>query len=266
MTEDTQAKATGRGKYFYRDLVTFQVESTTYRLPREGFERQSEVFKSMFELPQPEGPILEGAGEDNPIKLEGVSTVQFESLVEILYPSQVPYTPLNKDQLLAALGIAQRWEMNEVIHYIESALLRLKLSDLEKTALGKKHGLNRLLVEGYLPLVTGSRALGLEDAAVIGWDCVGQLLYLRRLVDAKFARERRCGWEDLACIKCGGCPRENRAWVFSDCNCAKENKATLDVVRVKVVTEEPWSGPTLEKIREFCRETMAKELGIESGA
>ena len=55
-------------------------------VPRYHFERSmEEPFTSMFTLPVPPGEI-EGTSDQKPIKLEGISSLDFQRLLEVLYP------------------------------------------------------------------------------------------------------------------------------------------------------------------------------------
>lgn len=70
------------------DAPVGQVEDKVYKVPRHGFIWNSDVFKNMFELPQ-YGDHTEGQFDDNPIALPSCTKSEFESLLEVLYPS--PY-------------------------------------------------------------------------------------------------------------------------------------------------------------------------------
>jgi hypothetical protein len=62
-----------------------QVENTIFRVPRFQFERHSGVFATTFSLPQPaEG--AEGSDDKNPITLDGIKSLDFQTLLKILYP------------------------------------------------------------------------------------------------------------------------------------------------------------------------------------
>jgi hypothetical protein len=63
-----------------------QVEDSLFRVPRHHFQDNSEVFKDMFSLPQGSQTTEEGNSDANPIKLEGISALEFASLLRALYP------------------------------------------------------------------------------------------------------------------------------------------------------------------------------------
>jgi hypothetical protein len=63
------------------------VEDKLYRIPRYHLERDPDnIFAAMFSLPQSQNEDGEGMSDANPIKLEGVSKVDWEHFLEALYP------------------------------------------------------------------------------------------------------------------------------------------------------------------------------------
>ena len=67
-----------------------QVENTLFRVFRSTFTRHSAFFKDLFSLPA--GPLgtAEGLDDDNPLQFSGISVVEFERLLWVLYPPCVP--------------------------------------------------------------------------------------------------------------------------------------------------------------------------------
>lgn len=57
-----------------------------YRVYRYPFERNSGVFETMFSLPTERSMSEEGQSDDNPIRLEGVGSSDFEALLTVLCP------------------------------------------------------------------------------------------------------------------------------------------------------------------------------------
>ena len=55
-------------------------------MPRYYFERHSEIFESMFALPPPVGQELEGSVDSAPLRLDGVNKVDFQALLEAIFP------------------------------------------------------------------------------------------------------------------------------------------------------------------------------------
>jgi hypothetical protein len=71
--------------YFDDGNLVLLVENTLYNVHRGMLKRHSELFFSMLSLPQPSGSS-EGLKDSHPVKLQEVSSVDFERLLWILYP------------------------------------------------------------------------------------------------------------------------------------------------------------------------------------
>jgi hypothetical protein len=54
-------------------------------VPRSIFER-SAVFQDMWSLPQPGGTPADGTDADHPLRLDGVSAVDWKSFLRIVMP------------------------------------------------------------------------------------------------------------------------------------------------------------------------------------
>lgn len=66
-----------------------------HRVPKYGLEDCSSIYRDMFSLPQPTDPGTdrseaaipkEGEADENPIKLVGCTSKEFESLIDVMYP------------------------------------------------------------------------------------------------------------------------------------------------------------------------------------
>jgi hypothetical protein len=62
-----------------------ETKDTLFKVPRLYFERNSSVFRDMFALP-PGGKQVEGTNDENPIKLESIQKVDFQSLLSVMFP------------------------------------------------------------------------------------------------------------------------------------------------------------------------------------
>ncbi|KAA1474549.1 hypothetical protein DENSPDRAFT_335271 [Dentipellis sp. KUC8613] len=79
--------------YVFDELIVFQVEDTLFRVHRSALEDHSPVFKDMFALgPTESNPggkedesSEEGKSDDKPIILAGVTTFEFETLLDEIY-------------------------------------------------------------------------------------------------------------------------------------------------------------------------------------
>ncbi|KAF6747563.1 hypothetical protein DFP72DRAFT_919645 [Ephemerocybe angulata] len=162
-----------RGK-FYHQLVTFEIEGVLHRISKEGLVRWSQFFRDMFEIPQAPGQ-REGDSDEKPIRLCGCTNVEFESLLEVLFPQELKCPPsLTKEEWIGVLKLSRLWDMPKVAAMAVNDLSLFPLSPAEKVTLGKAHGVPTWLREGYQALVsdiTNSKTtlselqdLGLETA------------------------------------------------------------------------------------------------------
>jgi len=100
--EGIEVRVATRDKNFYFSFVIFQVcpfcpslpphiyvaqvEDALYNVPRQPFMRESDVFHDMFSLPVPVGRKAEGQSDEEPVLLQSVSKVDFERLLNLMFP------------------------------------------------------------------------------------------------------------------------------------------------------------------------------------
>ena len=69
------------------DWPTGQVENELFKVPRQNFAVQSEIFSDMFQLPGPaDGTPSEGSSDDRPIRLDGIKKSDFIQLLHVMFP------------------------------------------------------------------------------------------------------------------------------------------------------------------------------------
>jgi hypothetical protein len=66
-----------------------QVEDTLFRVPRRYFEQESEIFRTMFQLPVAKGIAPDGSSNEQPLLLEGVNKEDFRQLLRVMFPECV---------------------------------------------------------------------------------------------------------------------------------------------------------------------------------
>ncbi|KAF8491837.1 hypothetical protein F5888DRAFT_1619535 [Russula emetica] len=101
-------RAVTRPFYFEDSQVVLQASHKKYKIHRYFLTRESEFFKDLFLLPQPEESAgVEGA-DDNPIVVPGTPTLEFENLLRFFYfGMHDDYTPSLTDWI-AMLSISTR--------------------------------------------------------------------------------------------------------------------------------------------------------------
>ncbi|KAF5341244.1 hypothetical protein D9611_006149 [Ephemerocybe angulata] len=172
-TTETLAETTsaGRVEEFYWDTVVFKVENSLFKVPRDQFIAQSEVFAGMFLVPRPVGDeqSAEGGSDSNPIVLEGYKADDFKALLKVLYPSSSMVTQredLTKSELASVLRLSTIWGMNKIrSHAIKQlsieSLAEAVLSPTEKITLAREHRISKWFFQGVTSLVKDN--LSLDD-------------------------------------------------------------------------------------------------------
>jgi hypothetical protein len=83
LSTSTPTKA--RSELYYFRCVVFEVEGMLFNVPRQNFIKDSEIFRTMYQLPQGTEDV-EGSSDTRPLVLKGVTAVDFEAFLSILYP------------------------------------------------------------------------------------------------------------------------------------------------------------------------------------
>ncbi|KAJ3532855.1 hypothetical protein NMY22_g7574 [Coprinellus aureogranulatus] len=136
---------------YYNDLVAFKVEDEVYCVPKRGFAQYSEVFESMFSLPQPEGSG-EGMSVEHPIILPSCSKWEFETLLDVLYPMAplLQPVPLWKEQWLCLLRLSNMWAMDKIRQLAIGEIIKIRsITAIDFVLLAREHQVPQWLTHGY---------------------------------------------------------------------------------------------------------------------
>jgi len=99
-------------------MTVFQVENRLFRIHRHFLAENSPIFDSMFSLPRvPNEDVatpVEGASDENPIHLSGVTELEFETLLLYFYMGMHDGFSLPQSRWVALLSIAHRYEFMSV--------------------------------------------------------------------------------------------------------------------------------------------------------
>ncbi|KAL4244341.1 hypothetical protein ABKN59_010658 [Abortiporus biennis] len=71
--------------YLEDEMSIFLVQNQLFKVHRHFLIRESELFRTMFQLPSGESSSQEGTSDDNPIVLPDVTVEEFEALLEFFY-------------------------------------------------------------------------------------------------------------------------------------------------------------------------------------
>jgi hypothetical protein len=111
--------------YVEHELVTLLVDECLFRVPRRYLQHHSDVFASMFALPQ-SAPHVEGQADDTPIRLDGAPLEEFEALLDMIYSHELGLPQSTNYNGLTRLAAATRWEAHA---FRQQALDQLAGSD-----------------------------------------------------------------------------------------------------------------------------------------
>ncbi|KAJ7133736.1 hypothetical protein C8R43DRAFT_894956, partial [Mycena crocata] len=154
------------------------VEKTLYRVHRYFFERDSAIFASMFTLPSAAGERPEGEVVENPIILEGVSALDFDRFLSILYPLNFSTRDTaSAEEWTSVLSLATRWDFTSLRELALQHLFSMA-SAVERIALGRRYDIVGWLIPAYTEVCERTEPLSLAEGRLLGIDdtvCIGQV-------------------------------------------------------------------------------------------
>ncbi|KAK0212409.1 hypothetical protein DFS33DRAFT_1482309 [Desarmillaria ectypa] len=171
-----------RNKNFYWENSIFLVEDELFRAPRYQFIKHSETFRAMFALPQADADAVEGNTDDKPICLYGVSKIDFERLLNFMYPLDIP--PVLKRTLkewISILKLSTMWVMTEIRN---SAIFHImernqEVEAVERITLGRSHDVPTLVRSGLVTLVNQDGGVSEQQAVLLGWETALRIQWVR---------------------------------------------------------------------------------------
>jgi hypothetical protein len=178
-----------RNNEFYIDTITFHVENELYKVLREPFVTNSQVFQDMLSMPQ-SGSSTEGQLDSNPIVLQGVRKLHFQVVLRLLNKqTPAPYV-LPLSDWITILELSRTWLMSDV-HAIAHQTIRSHQElqgFVHKIELARKYNLSDIFVIACRELITREvPSITYEEAAALG---LQQLILLVGLRDQRFIRRR----------------------------------------------------------------------------
>ncbi|KAF9525023.1 hypothetical protein CPB83DRAFT_772926 [Crepidotus variabilis] len=156
-TEHTRTPCDGaavveRHDMYYFNFVVFQVQTTLFSVPKNGFLDSNPSFFDKF---APNKSIYVAANDVEPIELKDVTAEDFKGLLLVIYPFK--RTAETYEEWLGALDLATRWDLADIRSKAIEALSKLnssnKKSSVEIILLAKKYRIREWLVDSYVKLV-----------------------------------------------------------------------------------------------------------------
>ncbi|KAF7356257.1 hypothetical protein MVEN_00957200 [Mycena venus] len=182
----SQARNPQRDANYYMETITFEVEDRLFKVPRNSFERRSEIFATTFTLPPGDGIHAEGQSDENPVVLEGIRSRDFEALLKVLYPLEAARLLHNKsswmtkDEWISVLKLSTQWYFLDIRNIaIEQLNNRNDVTSVDRIVLARQYDIPDWLRLGYTDLSRRDESISREVADKIGWETALQLCQVR---------------------------------------------------------------------------------------
>ncbi|KAH6885649.1 hypothetical protein BKA70DRAFT_1337499 [Coprinopsis sp. MPI-PUGE-AT-0042] len=216
---------TKRNTLFYWDTIVIKVEDELFRVPKDDFGTNSEVFADMFGMPSGDDHKAEGREDDRPIFLEGYKKKDFICLLKVMYPSSrtllagtatVMNVQLDKEEWISVLNLSTRWDMKMIRKYaIHQLSTTFEMPPIEKILLARAHKVAKWLEEGLKSLVEGTPKEIEELSALDCWETIARVLSMTVTHTVNAAKPSAPEFK-LEQLKCKSC---NKSMFSSQFNC-----------------------------------------------
>ncbi|KAI6095252.1 hypothetical protein EV401DRAFT_2062470 [Pisolithus croceorrhizus] len=178
-----------RHSNFYISTVTFLVEDSLFKVPREPFEKESEVFCDMFSLPQGSSVVVEGTGDENPIRIDRTSKDDFEQLLKALLHRlavncsrrsiEAPNLPHGIEQWTSVLKLSTAWNFERLRQAAIDALTESGIGAVDRVVLSQRYYIKNWLLPALNELARRPEPIILEEAQRMGIDIALKLASVR---------------------------------------------------------------------------------------
>ncbi|KAI6140407.1 hypothetical protein BKA82DRAFT_2823218 [Pisolithus tinctorius] len=136
---------------FYISTVIFLVEDSLFRVPREPFQQESDVFCDIFPCHKVTELLWRDQATKIPIQLHGTSKDDFEQLLKVLlhrkYGSQ-PNLPQSIEQWTSVLKLSTAWSFEKLRQVSINALMESGIGAVDRVVLSH----STTSRAGYCPL------------------------------------------------------------------------------------------------------------------
>ncbi|KAI5993885.1 hypothetical protein EDD15DRAFT_2366965 [Pisolithus albus] len=169
---------------FYISTVTFLVEDSLYKVPREPFEKESEMFRGMFSLPQGSSGVVEGLSDENPIRIDGTSKDDFEQLLKALlhrFAIQL-FSSEHRGVESSVLKLSTAWNFESLRQASIDALMESGIGAADRVVLSQQFHIKNWLLPALNELARRQEPISLEEAKRMGIDITVQLASVRERV------------------------------------------------------------------------------------
>ncbi|KAJ3849334.1 hypothetical protein EV368DRAFT_47492, partial [Lentinula lateritia] len=147
-----------------------QVEGYLFKFPINTLAIESEIFRTMMEVPAPSQ--TEGLTDENPIHLEGVLKDDFRQLLRVLAPPRrfkEPVPILTFSEWTSVLKLADMWCMDVVKEHAISNMNNLAdIDPIDKIVVARKYEIKAWLKPAFNDVLRRSKTFTEDDVERLG--------------------------------------------------------------------------------------------------
>ncbi|KAF8549175.1 hypothetical protein OG21DRAFT_1470332 [Imleria badia] len=165
-------------EYYLSDgSVSFLTGNILFRVHKSFFERESEVFRNLFETAAVDDP--QSGTDARPFTLD-VKPDEFEQLLWVWYDREYSYQQPTKEQWVTILRLATRWEFLKIRELAIRQLVALDLPPAERISIYKEHGIDdERLLSSYVELCRSPTVPTKADGDLIEMETLINILQAR---------------------------------------------------------------------------------------
>ncbi|KAF8190893.1 hypothetical protein BJ912DRAFT_316196 [Pholiota molesta] len=170
--------------------LSILVENVQFRVHKFFFERESHYFAARLSTPATPGTALQGSGDGNAIKLDGLTVDEFARFLWVFYNRKYSIYDADTEDWASILTLAHRWGFPEVKSLAVRELERKELPDVKRIKLYHDTAVDRaLLVPRYAALCARDAPLSLAEGRDLGMETT--LMIARGREEARAGARRR---------------------------------------------------------------------------
>ncbi|KAG8924916.1 hypothetical protein FRC02_010101 [Tulasnella sp. 418] len=199
-------------EFYSPGMIVVQVENTLYKVDQRllcQFEFLRDMFEGASQFNTNKG---EGQSDVNPIRLDAISSFEFESILRICEPKRFfKQSPgITLDEWKAILHLSTMWSFEELREHAIREIESIKPPPVDLILLARRCQVEKWLRPAYLELCKRPETITADEGRLLGIDLFAALCHIR---------ERRClmGAHDLQ-LMCPHCNHSNTAGRCHRCN------------------------------------------------
>jgi len=167
MSQVSQENDIEEDEFHYMVDVIFLVENRLFKAPRRYFEEDSEIFRTMFQLPIPENVVPDGSSKENPLRLVGIEKNDFQQLLRVMYPKE---ESLTLSEWTSVLKLSTMWQFGEIRKLSIRKMSQFAIDPVDKIVIARDYRVMEWFTNSLNDLARRKEPLELHDVDRLGWD------------------------------------------------------------------------------------------------